>query len=460
MADPWPSLTELARGVASGDTPARELVERSARAIEAHRDLNAWASVDVERALADAAAIDAAVARGEDVGPLAGVPIAVKDMEHAAGFVTGLGSRLTDGDAPQVADSALVARLRAAGCVVVGKTTTSEQGYKGDTVSPKTGATRNPIDPARSAGGSSGGTAVALATAMVPLGTGSDGGGSIRIPASICGLTGFKPTNGLVPLGGPDAPGAGLLAVRAPMAATAADIAVALAACTGLDRSDPFTFPSPQFEPLEPRLPARVAWCWDFGSPVDRDVLVVCQAAIGVLEAAGCEIVEVTNPFRVDPVDVFRTLWTSYRNRAQGHLRGTPAWELIDAGLRADMDHGATLDGETVTRAFDAIWTLAADVECVLAGSPFLLSPTVGARTGLVGRLGTIDGVESDRWVSFTQALNLARHPAGTVRCGVDPDGLPVGLQVIGGAHRDSDVLGVLGALESLFADAPVSSPR
>src|SRR5262249_4333637 len=149
----------------------------------------AWAALDPDAALAAAASIDERLARGDEVGPLAGIPIGVKDLEDAAGFTTAYGSALHVDDPPAADDSALVARLRAAGCVVVGKTTTPEHGFTGDTTSPHYGPTRNPWDTDRTPGGSSGGSAAAVASGMVPLATGSDGGGSIRIPSALCGLS-------------------------------------------------------------------------------------------------------------------------------------------------------------------------------------------------------------------------------------------------------------------------------
>src|SRR5688572_26521057 len=219
------TVAALAADVSAKRTSARELVGAAlSRIEEIDPRVNAFVALDGERALADAASIDARIAAGEDVGPLAGIPIGVKDLEDAAGFRTTQGSAVYADSPVATTDSALVDRLKAAGCVVVGKTNTPELGWKADTVNPLFGATRNPWDLGRSAGGSSGGSAAAIAAGLVPLCTGSDGGGSIRIPSSICGLSGLKPSLGRVPMGGPKAPGWGDMSTKGPMARRIRDV--------------------------------------------------------------------------------------------------------------------------------------------------------------------------------------------------------------------------------------------
>ena len=234
---------------------ARELTQAALDRISAlDGDLHAFLSVDPELALADATLIDERLASGEDVGPLAGIPIGVKDLEDAIGFTTTHGSVLSADDAPAMVDSILVSRLRAAGCVVVGKTNTPEFGCKGDTSNGLGPATVNPWNQERSAGGSSGGSAAAVAAGMVPLATASDGGGSIRIPAAICGLTGFKPSLGRVPVGGPTPPAWADLSAKGPLTRRATDAAAVLDAVVGPDPTDLRCLPQPR-SPLAP--PAR-----------------------------------------------------------------------------------------------------------------------------------------------------------------------------------------------------------
>src|SRR5690606_23008556 len=196
------TVAALAADVAARRVSARELAAAAIDLVDRlDPELNAFVAVDADAALAEAAALDERIAAGQEVGPLAGIPLAVKDLEDAAGFVTSHGSAAFASGPPATEDSPLVARLRAAGCVVVGKTNTPELGWKADTENPTFGPTRNPWDTDRSPGGSSGGSAAAVAGGLVPLATGSDGGGSIRIPSAVTGLTGFKPSLGRVPSG-------------------------------------------------------------------------------------------------------------------------------------------------------------------------------------------------------------------------------------------------------------------
>ena len=198
------SLLTIARDVRSGARSAAEVVQHALDSIAtSDSELNAFVAVEPDAARAGADAVDALVQAGTDPGPLAGVPLAVKDTEDTVGYRTTFGSRLWEHSPIADDDSVLVRRLKAAGCVVVGKTNTPELAAKGVTDNPLYGVTRNPHDPTRTPGGSSGGSAAAVAAGMVPLATASDGGGSIRIPAAACGLPGFKPSMGRVPDGGP-----------------------------------------------------------------------------------------------------------------------------------------------------------------------------------------------------------------------------------------------------------------
>jgi Asp-tRNA(Asn)/Glu-tRNA(Gln) amidotransferase A subunit family amidase len=219
------SLGELAGAIRSKALSAREVVSHALERIdELNPSINAFVAIDGERALDDAARVDDAIARDPDAaGPLAGIPIGVKDNEDAAGFVTTSGSATRAGRPPSPRDSVHVARLRTAGCIVL----------RGETDNRTFGITRNPWSNAHTPGGSSGGSAAAIAAGMVPLATGSDGGGSIRIPSSVCGLTGLKPTLGRVPAADPDPPGWPNLSTKGPMARRAADVALALDAVVG-----------------------------------------------------------------------------------------------------------------------------------------------------------------------------------------------------------------------------------
>ncbi|MGH9008192.1 MAG: amidase, partial [Acidimicrobiales bacterium] len=241
------SLETLAGAVRRKEISARELVGVALGRIDALNPIiNAFVAVDGDRALEQAAAVDQKVASGANPGRLAGIPIGVKDLEDTAGYVTTHGSPWFAHDPPAERDSVLVSRLRADGCVVVGKTNTPDFGWTAKTDNPLFGLTKNPWHLEHSPGGSSGGTAAALAAGMVPLATGSDGGGSIRIPASCCGLSGVKASMGRVPSGGPEPPGWPGLSAKGPMAHRIADAALALDVVVAPEPTDLRSLPRPE----------------------------------------------------------------------------------------------------------------------------------------------------------------------------------------------------------------------
>ncbi len=458
------TVAALAAQVAAKQVSARELAEAAlARIEEVDARVNAFVAVDPELAMSDAAAIDQRIAAGEEVGPLTGIPIGVKDLEDAAGFPTSLGSGAFADGPPVTADSALVDRLKAAGCVVIGKTNTPELGYKADTTNPRFGATCNPWDLTRSAGGSSGGAAAALAAGMVPLATGSDGGGSIRIPSSLCGLSGIKASLGRVPVGGPNPPTWADLSTRGPMARKIRDVALALDCVVGPDPTDLRSLPMPDTSwsrsLAEVRAPRRVGWAPTLGyARVDREVLGICEAAVQRLADRGAEVVEVDPVFDADPAQPWITLAMAGNARVLGELRGTDRWELVDPDHIALME--AFGEGRTSTdllKANDECHRLNLRLVELFHQVSLLITPTVAGQTGLVGRQGTIDGEESFAWVAFTYPFNMTRSPAGTVCAGFTSGGLPVGLQIVGPQHADVAVLRALTLLEDELALDPVA---
>jgi len=461
------TVNDLADAVRRRQMSAREATTAALEAIDRlDGDIGAFVSTDPDGALAAASALDEALANGADTSTLllAGVPIGVKDLEDARGLRTTRGSALLADAAVATHDSPEVAALRAAGAIVVGKTNTPEDGHTSETINAVAGATRNPLDTGRSPGGSSGGSAAAIAAGMVPLATGSDGGGSIRIPASLCGLTGFKPTQGLVPVG-PEPPGSNLLSTRGPMARTAAEAALALSVVgTGDTSIDPFASslganglgalrPTDPADHLGAGRPLRVAWVADGGVAVDSTVRQVTGDAVAALADAGAEVTTVDRLFDVDPVGAWWTLWTVSMAARHGERRGTPEWDRLWPEVQSLAAWGLDRVSATdVTDALDGIWRANNDVTAALGDADVLVLPTVAGRVPYSGRPGTIDGVEDALWVKFTYPFNLTRHPAGSVRAGTDPDGLPVGLQIVGRHHHDAEVLAVLAACETLLA--------
>lgn len=446
----------LAARVRAGSLSSRELVAASLAAIEADDGVvGAFIAVDGERALEAAAAIDARVSAGEgdDLGPLAGVPFGVKDTEDAIGFVTTIGSANHRADPIATADSVMVAKLRAAGAVVVGKTNTPEHAWKGDSINAWGGATTNPWSAARTAGGSSGGSAAAVAAGLVPIATASDGGGSIRIPAAVCGLTGFKPSLGRIASGGAEPPGWPDLSSKGLLTRRLADAVDGLDVVVGPDPTDLRSLPRPDtrwsHSVAQVGAPMRVAWSPTLGyAQVDTEVREICERAVQVLAEHGAEIEDVPTVWDTDPVWDWLSIVATGNARTLEPLRGTEAWDLVDPGLAVTADYGAKKTGVEVLRGIDAAHRRNLALVEVFHHASVLLCPTVAGQTALLGGEGSIDGVSTANWIQLTYGFNLTRSPAGTVCAGFTSDGMPVGLQVIGPQHGDVAVLRCLILLE------------
>jgi len=464
------SLSELAGEVRSGELAAREVVAHALERIETLNPvLNAFVAVDAEAALEAAGRVDEMVAAGDDPGVLAGIPIGVKDLEDAAGYVTSQGSAIFAGGAAVTTDSPFVARLKAAGCVVVGKTNTPELGWKADTVNMVFGATSNPWNTENSAGGSSGGSAAALAAGMVPLATGSDGGGSVRIPSSCCGLSGVKPSLGRVPSGGREPPGWHLLSTKAPMARRMADVVSALDVVVGPDPTDLSSLPRPEASWLaaleDAKVPTKIAWSPTLGyAPVDKEVLTLCGRAMEVLGSLGTEVVEVESVFDEDPVRDWLMLVLAHYLRTLGPYRGTDAWEKVDPLLAAQLDWAVeNISPVDVIEALDSCHRLNLRLVELFREVRLLVTPTCAGPPpprALDGS-GIINGEVDANWVRFTYPFNMTRSPAASVCVGLSSGGLPVGLQLVGPQHADLVVIRSAAALEGAIGFdelAPIGS--
>ena len=449
------SVAQVAEDVRSGKTSAREVARAALdRIAELNGTINAFVAVDADAAMDAASAIDARVAAGEDPGPLAGVPIGVKDLEDAAGYRTTKGSAAFASSPPATSDSILVQRLKAAGCVVVGKTNTPELGFKADTVNEVFGATRNPWNLEHSPGGSSGGAAAALASGMVPLCTGSDGGGSIRIPASCCGFAGFKPSLGRVPSGGSRSPDWAHLSTRGPMARTVSDTVLALDAVVAPDPSDLRSLPMPdspwRHAVEEPKLPMKIAWSPTLGyATVDAEVRAICDRAIGRLSDLGADIVDVETVFPEDPAMAWVLMTNAYNARTLASYEGTDVWDRVDPSLKSMIEWGKRLTAVELVRAEDRCHELNLRLVDLFRETRVLLTPTIASLPPRSGRPGSVNGNESGNWVSFTYPFNMTRSPAGSVCAGISESGLPVGLQVVGPQHGDLVVLRTMAAIEA-----------
>lgn len=449
------SISELVSKVKSKEMSAREMTQAALSNIETQdKVINAFCALNADAALAQADAIDARLAKGEDPGALAGIPIGVKDLEDAAGFVTTFGSALHTDDEPAAEDSILVARLRKAGCIILGKTNTPEFGHKGKTDNVPFGVTKNPWNLAYSPGGSSGGSAAALAAGMIPLATGSDGGGSIRIPSALCGLSGIKTSQGRIPNGGRNPPGSGLLTVKGPMARTTLDTALALDVTVGDHATDIFALEGDgadwASQLTNAALPEKVIWSPTMGfATVDKEILAICEKAIEKLQAAGVTIIENDKIWDEDPVRSWMVFWTSARARAQQHLMNTPDWLKVDPVLQQMIEIGATkMTGPAYASAIDACHHLNYQLEIAFEGAPLILTPATCGQPPELQRDGTINGEETPGWVAFTMGINMTRNPAGVVPAGLTENGLPVALQIIGRQRDDISVLKAMHTFE------------
>jgi len=450
-------LSELAGRVRSKQISARELTEHALERIDAlNKEINAFVAVDAEHALQQAAGVDQIVATGGDPGPLAGIPTAVKDNEDAAGYRTTYGSPLL-ADAPFARhDSPLVARLRAAGSVVVGKTNTPEFGWSANTSNTLFGATGNPWAPTHSAGGSSGGSAAAIAAGMVPLATGSDGGGSIRIPSACCGLSGMKPSLGRVPGGGGEGPGWLDFSTKGPMARKVSDVVTALDVVVGPEPTDLRSLPRPEANWRDvlndPHMPSRVAWSPTLGyATVDREVLKICERAVGILESLGTEVLVVDDIFGTDPVGDWLTFVSTCLLRSLQPHRANPAWDRMDPILRAIVDSAGSVTALQMVQVYDQCHAMNLRLVELFHDVRLLVTPTTaGAPPPLeLNGTGLINGEPDPNWVKFTYPFNMTRSPAATVCAGLTEAGLPVGLQLIGPQHADLVVLRSAAALEA-----------
>jgi aspartyl-tRNA(Asn)/glutamyl-tRNA(Gln) amidotransferase subunit A len=447
------TAAELVAAYRSGELSPVEVTEAVLERIE-RRDgeLNAFCLVDAERALADARASEERWRAAAPTGALDGVPVAVKDVFLTRGWPTRRGSRAIDPAGPWDEDSPAVASLRRHGAVLPGKTTTPELGWKGVTDSPLEGVTRNPWDPTRTSGGSSGGSAAALSAGMVPLALGTDGGGSIRIPCGFCGLAGIKPTYGRVPAW-PASP-YGPVAHCGPMARTVTDAALLLDAIAEPDSRDWAALPPPEgsfLDGLERGVNGlRVAFSPDLGHVrVDPAVAAPVARAAAAFADLGADVEQVDPGFE-DPRAVFDVLWSAGAARGVADL-GDPPAHVLDPGLAEIAAAGRSRTVLEYLAALQARDALAIRMSAFHERWELLLTPTLPLPAFAAGR-EVPEGSADRRWPSWTPLtypFNLTQQPAASVPCGFTPDGLPVGLQIVGARHADALVLRAARAYES-----------
>ncbi|MGW2264882.1 amidase [Streptomyces koyangensis] len=447
-----PTATALLAAYRAGTLSPVDATRDALARIEATEpSVNAFVRVDGEAALAQAEESARRWERGEPAGLLDGVPVTVKDILLQRGGPTFKGSRTIRAEGPWEEDAPSVARLREHGAVFLGKTTTPEFGWKGVTDSPLSGATRNPYDPALTAGGSSGGGAAAVALGAGPLALGTDGGGSVRIPAAFCGVFALKPTYGRVPLY--PASAFGTLAHVGPMTLDARDAALMMDVISGADARD-WSQLGPVAESFRTGLDEgvrglRVAYSPTFGGQVAVDPAVAAAVRTGVerLAALGAWVSE-DDPDFTDPVDAFHTLWFSGAARVVQPL-GPEARALLDPGLREVCGQGARYSALDYLAAVDTRMELGRRMGRFHERYDLLVTPTLPLMAFEAG-LEAPKGSGHRRWTGwtpFTYPFNLTQQPAASVPVGTDARGLPVGLQIVGPRHADALVLRAAHAL-------------
>lgn len=421
---------------------------------EVDGEINAMCLVDRESALAQARASEARWQAGAPQGLLDGVPTSMKDIFLTKGWPTLRGSRSIDPDQAWDVDAPVTARLREDGMVFVGKNTTPEIAWKGVTDSPLTGVTRNPLDTRLTAGGSSGGAAAIVAAGMGPVAVGTDAGGSIRIPASFCGIVGFKPTHGRVPMF-PASP-FGPLAHAGPMTRTVEDAALLMDIISLPDHRDPTALAPPRStfrgELARDLTGLHVAYSRDLGwVDVDPEVAAAVDAAVAKIDAAGLHVTA-TDPGFDDPFDAFELLWGA---SAATLLRTMPgARDTIDPGLGRAWDLGESVSGVDVFEARAVAAGLGITMGAFHEQHNLLITPTMPIPAFEAGHdVPPGSGMTHwAQWTPFTYPFNMTQQPAISIPCGTTSAGLPVGLQIIGPRHSDDLVLAAARWVESVLA--------
>jgi aspartyl-tRNA(Asn)/glutamyl-tRNA(Gln) amidotransferase subunit A len=446
------SAADLAAAIRAKNVSPVEVINAVLAQIERlNPKLNAFCLVTADSARQAAQTAEQAVMRGETLGPLHGVPVSIKDLVITKGVRTMRGSKLYEHDMPSE-DAPVVERLQAAGAILLGKTTTPEFGFKGVTDSPVTGISRNPWHLERTPGGSSGGAGAAVASGMGPLAIGTDGGGSIRIPSSFCGIYGLKPQLGRVPVY--PASATGDLSHAGPMTRTVRDAALMLNVIAGNDNRDRFSLPTshPDYlTAIEGDIRGlRVAWSPDLGyATVDPHVRQITAKAANAFVELGCKVEE-TDPGFDNPEELLQRFF--YVNIG-AMLQDYPGYESkVDPQLLDILGEVKGLSAQEYARSILRRGAYFDKVQRFFAVYDLLLCPTVAVPPFQVGSEGPrqIAGRSVSRraWFALTPPFNLTGQPAATVPCGFSADGLPIGLQIVGRRFDEATVLRASAAFE------------
>jgi amidase len=449
------TATELARRIRTRELSAREVMNAHLTQIErVNPKVNAIVTFLPEQAMEGATAADEALARGDDVGQLHGLPIAHKDLVPTKGIRTTFGSPIYKDFVPDQ-DGLIVERLKRAGAITIGKTNTPEFGAGSQTYNAVFGETLNPYDTTKTCGGSSGGAAVALACGMQPIADGSDMGGSLRNPANFCNVVGFRTSPGRVPVS-PAIAGWFPISVQGPMARTVQDAVLMLSAIAGPDPRSPISINEPGSvfsRPLERDFSgARIAWSQDFGGiPVDPRITAAIDAQRSAFESLGCAIVDDVPDF-TDADEAFK-VWRAWRfELAYGDLLETHRDQMKDTVIW-NIEEGRKLTGPQIARAEIRRTELYHRVREFMETVEFLILPVSQVPPFDVKQryVTEINGVAMETYIDWMKScyyISVTGLPASSVPCGFTPEGLPVGVQIVGRHQDDFGVLQLAHAFE------------
>jgi aspartyl-tRNA(Asn)/glutamyl-tRNA(Gln) amidotransferase subunit A len=450
------------RMIVRGEISSVELTEASLRRIKAlEPKLNAFITIDEAGALKAAREADKAQAKGGDLGPFHGVPISVKDLETTKGLRTTLGSEIYKKWVPDF-DSVVVERVRKTGAIIVGKTNTPEFGNREETYTKFHPAANNPWDPKRHPGGSSGGAAATIAAGMCAIATGTDGGGSVRLPASFCGIFGHKPTHGRWPrYGGVAKMALNPTSTSGPMTNDVRDAAILMQAISGHDKRDSGSLrsaPPDHISELQNGVSGwRVGYSLDMGfAPVNEDVATAFEASVKAFEELGAKVSHAPLKFDPPPRDYWWPVWCGNQVAMYGHLDDERGADLMDY-TREMIKHGRTLTAADFTRALRQAEVHRLMLTQLLEQFDIILTPghaavawphrkppqKVGGKSAGPSMAGIAYGP-----IPFTAAFNILWNPAASIPCGFGEGGMPVGLQVVGAHDRDDLVLRACRAFE------------
>lgn len=454
----YASATELAEAVRNQQTSPTEIAEAMLRRIEdVNPRINAYVYLDADAVRARARELEAALTRGDDLGALHGVPYSIKDLTAVAGIPLTFGMvPLKDQIAP--ADAPIARRLREAGGLFLGKTNTPESGYYGVTDNHLFGPTQNPWKPGSIAGGSSGGAAAAVAAGLGPLAEGSDGGGSVRIPASCCGVFGLKPALGRIPQTILESRFL-TFAYHGPITRTVADAALMLSVVEGQDAADPLSLPGSggdYAEEIRKDIEGwRVAWSPDLGfAQVDAEIAAICGDAARVFEALGCKL-EPSDPGWESPEEaMWKGLWAPAYAAELDMLDWTSLKGQVDDQLVELVEYGASLSGAEIARADAFRGRMWDRFSSWFQDYDLLLCPTLCVEPFPNGQFAPDALLDQPLhrqllgWLLTYPFNMLGTTPAASVPCGFTAGGLPVGLQIVGHPYAEAAVLRAAACFE------------